>query len=219
MAEQVPDAILAAKQRLERDVAAPGLSSLLAAYYNPGGGFAGAIFDTLGSNPRNEVTRDDLLAVTLLGVRLRPPAVRRLLGRDSRTVTDLLVQVTSRTDLWEASDQRLAAIGPLWALVTSRPDGLGDAAASKLLARKRPRLVPITDRIIVSAVGARGQTRAALRYCLQDPTLRQAVEALRPQGAGTASVLRLLGVALWMLHSQSNAARTAREAAGATPQP
>jgi hypothetical protein len=103
----------AAKRRLEQDIATPGLSLLLAAYYDPAGGFAGATFDTLGANPRNEITRDDLLAVAVLDVRWRPAAVRRLLGADSRKATDLLVGISSLTDLWLASDQRLAAIGPL----------------------------------------------------------------------------------------------------------
>jgi hypothetical protein len=89
------------------------------------------------------MTRDDLLAVAVLDVRWRPAAVRRLLGADSRKATDLLVGISSLTDLWLASDQGLAAIGPLWALLTSPRDGIGETTASKLLARKRPRLVPV----------------------------------------------------------------------------
>ena len=92
----------AAKRRLEQDIATPGLSLLLAAYYDPAGGFAGATFDTPGANPRNEITRDDLLAVAVLDVRWRPAAVRRLLGADSRKATDLLVGISSLTDLWLA---------------------------------------------------------------------------------------------------------------------
>ncbi len=147
----------------------------------------------------------------------KPVRAAAILGADSRKATDLLVGISSLTDLWLASDQRLAAIGPLRALLTSPRDGIGETTASKLLARKRPRLVPVTDRIIVSAVGVRGQAWQALRYSLQDGSFRRAVEVLRPRGAGGASVLRLLGVALWMLRSQSRAARKARDAAGLTP--
>ncbi len=71
---------------------------------------------------------------------------------------------------------------------------------------------------IVARVGPVGQTWRALRYCLQDESLRQAIEALRPRQARTASVLRLLDVALRMLHSESTAARNARAAASVTPQ-
>ena len=92
------------------------------------------------------------------------------------------------------------------------------AQAGKLLARKRPRLVPVTDKIIVARVGPAGQTWRAPRHCLQDESLRRAIEALRSRQARTASVLRLLDVALWMAHSESTAAGNARAAASVTPQ-
>ena len=209
--------IHAAKARIERDVGTPGLGELVAAYYDPARGFAGATFDSLGVNPRNEITRDDLFAVTLLDVRWSPSAVRRLLGEDRSQATALLVGISSVASLWEASEERLVAINPLWDLLTRGSDGVGTALASKLLAGKRPRLVPITDKIIVARVGAIGQTWQALRCCLQDESLRRAIDALRPPQARTASVLRLLDVALWMLHSQSTAARNARTAAGVIP--
>ncbi len=95
---------------------------------------------------------------------------------------------------------------------------MGPAQASKLLARKRPRLVPVTDEIIVARDGPAGQTWRTLRYCLQDESLRHVIEVLRPRQARTASVLRLLDVALWMLHSEATAARNARAAASVTPQ-
>jgi hypothetical protein len=214
----VSEAIRAAKTRVERDIGTPGLGKLLKAYFDPACGFAGAMFDTLGANPRNEITRDDLLAVTLLDVRWSPSAVRRLLGDDAKQATELLAGITSVKNLWEVSEEKLAATDPLWRLLTKGSDGVGQTRASKLLARKRPRLVPITDSIIVGRVGAIGETWQALRYCLQDASLRQAIKALRPQQAGTASVLRLLDVALWMLHSQSKAARKARDTAGVTPE-
>jgi hypothetical protein len=40
---------------------------------------------------------------------------------------------------------------------------------------------------------------------------------MAPPSQDSVSALRLLGVALWMLHSQSRAARKARDAAGLTP--
>ena len=95
---------------------------------------------------------------------------------------------------------------------------VGQQQAGKLLAHKRPRLVPVTDKIIVARVGPAGQTRRAPRHCLQGESLRQAIEVLRARQGRTASVLRLLDVALWMLHSESTAARHARATASVTPQ-
>jgi Family of unknown function (DUF6308) len=91
-------------------------------------------------------------------------------------------------------------------------------AGGQAPARKWPRLVPVSDKIIVARVGPAGQTWRAPRHCLQDESLRWAIEALRARHARTASVLRLLDVALWMLHSESTAARNARAAASVTPQ-
>ena len=87
------------------------------------------------------------------------------------------------------------------------------AAAGKLLARKRPRLVPVTDKIIVARVQA-GQTWRAPRHCLQDESLRRAIEALWARHARTAWVLRLRDVVLWMLHGE----RYGRDAVGVTRQ-
>jgi hypothetical protein len=214
MRDQVSEAVRAAKTRVVQDVSTQGLGKLLAAYYNPAGRFAGATFDTLGANPPNKIIRDDLLAVTLLDERWTPAAVRRLLGADSRSAAAMLAQITAVHNLWDVSDEELAAVDPLWKLLMKSKDGVGRTRASKLLARKRPQLVPITDTVIVRRIGARGETWAAIRYCLQDESLRRSVERLRPPQAEGASVLRLLDVALWMLHSQSKAAKKARLDAG-----
>ena len=48
--------------------------------------------------------------------------------------------------------------------------------AGELLACKRPRLVPVTGKIIVARAGPAGQTWRASRRCLQDESLRRAIE-------------------------------------------
>ena len=60
----------------------------------------------------------------------------------------------------------------------------------------RLRDIAATDKIIIARVGPAGQTWRAPRHCLQDESLRRAIEALRSRQARTASVLRLLDVAL-----------------------
>jgi hypothetical protein len=107
-------------------------------------------------------------------------------------------------DLWEASDEELATVDPLWDALLRMP-GIGTATASKLLARKRPRLCPVSDKVVIQAVGVPGWTWEALRCLLQDPA-RADVEALRPPSAGAASLLRILDVAIWIRHSHSPAA-------------
>jgi Family of unknown function (DUF6308) len=129
--------------------------------------------------------------------------------------TAMLAKISAVSTLWEASDTQLAAVDRLWDLLTRGPDGVGPARASKLLARKRPRLVPVTDSVVVRWIDAPEETWAAIRYCLQDESLRRSVKRLRPSHARkTTTVLRLLDVTLWMLHSQSKAAKQARLDAG-----
>jgi hypothetical protein len=210
------DAVPAAAQRLRSSLAVPGLSGAVAAYFSPDEAFAGLSFTCLGSNPRDEVTADDLLAVSLLDIAWRPDTVRQLLGTDAPTVSKLLAAISSDIDLWEATDDDLAAVDPLWDALLRMP-GVGTATASKLLARKRPRLCPVSDKVVIQAVGAPGWTWEVLRFLLQDPEARAEIELLRPPPAAAASLLRILDVAIWIRHSHSRAAGQARRGAGIAP--
>ncbi|MGQ5262078.1 DUF6308 family protein [Micromonospora sp. ZYX-F-536] len=79
----------------------------------------------------------------LLNISWRPLAIRALLA-DGNHVSAALAAINADLDLWNAGpeDRQPAAVPrrPAW----SRP---GDA--SKLLARKRPRLVPVHDEIVL----------------------------------------------------------------------
>lgn len=206
-----------AKRRLTANLATPGLRDAVARYFDPVQPFAGQTFDSLGNNPPDQIVPDDLLAVTLLDVRWTPLAVRHLLNDQAAKVTELLRMIDDETEMWapEGSKQ-LNATEPLWDLLYKLP-GVRDTRASKLLARKRPRLIPITDSIIVSAVGTPGQTWATLYHCFQDNLFRQSVESLRPGNTERISLLRIFDVAIWMLFSRSKAAAKARRETGVVP--
>jgi hypothetical protein len=210
-------AVQSAKQRLIANLATSGLRDAVARYFHDGQPFAGQTFDSLGNNPTDRIVPDDLLAVTLLDVRWKPLAVRRLLHDQAAEVTQLLHAVDDATEIWapEGSKQ-LDAAEPLWDLLYKLP-GVRDTTASKLLSRKRPLLIPITDSIIVSAVGTPGETWATLRHCFQDDLFRQQVETLRPGNTERISLLRMFDVAIWMLFSHSKAAIKARREAGVEP--
>ena len=202
------------KQRLTADLATHGLGDAVALYFDSAQPFAGRTFDFLGENPPNKIIPDDLLAVTLLDVPWKPLAVRHLLTDQATEVGALLASISPETDLWaEDGGRQLEAAEPLWRRVCSL-SGVADTRASKLLARKRPRLIPITDSIVVSAVGTRGRTWLTLRFCFQDDMFRQRVKSLRPKDAEGISLLRIFDVAMWMLYSQSKVAREARREAG-----
>jgi hypothetical protein len=210
------DAVRAAAHRLQVDLAANGLGQAVRTYFTAPA-FAGMTFSRLGRNPPDEIIADDLLAVTLLDITWRPEVVRILLGSQHRELSSMLAAIPSDLDLWDADDEVSKHIDVLWdALVAI--DGIGTASATKLLARKRPRLCPISDSVVIKAIGVPHRTWSVLRCFLQDPASRAQVEALRPAAAAEASLLRILDVILWIAHSETAAAHWVREEAGMTPQ-
>ena len=203
------DAVRRAAGRLRETLARPGVRPAVAAYFDPAEGFAGMTFATLGDNPPDQLTAADLLAVSLLDITWRPDVVRRLLGEDRDRFAGLLAGISTGVDLWQATDADLGAVDLAWDALLDIP-GVGTASAAKLLARKRPRLCPITDKVVIRAAGLPGLTWEVLRCLLQDPGARAEVEALRPPEAAGASLLRILDVAVWVAHSDSRGAQRAR---------
>jgi hypothetical protein len=208
------DAVRAAACRLRAGLTAAGLDRAVTAYFSEPS-FAGMTFSDLGRNPPDEVVADDLLAVALLDITWRPQVIRVLLGSQREQVSQMLAVLPQATDLWDVGDDVLANIEILWSALMAI-DGIGNASATKLLARKRPRLCPISDSVVIKAVDAPGRTWDVLRCLLQDPAARADIEALRPAAAAEASLLRILDVALWVSHSESAAAQWVREQAGMT---
>jgi hypothetical protein len=206
------DAVRAAARRIRANLTTPGLDRAVAAYFSEPD-FAGMTFSDLGRNPPEQIITDDLLAVALLDITWRPEVVRILLGRQRQKLSEMLTAIPQAIDLWDASDDVLRRIDVLWDALTAI-DGIGTASATKLLARKRPRLCPISDNVVIKAVDVPGRTWDVLRCLLQDPAARAGVEALRPAIAAEASLLRILDVALWVSYSGSAAAQWVRDRAG-----
>jgi Family of unknown function (DUF6308) len=200
-------------RRIIEVVEAPA-DQLLVAFYTTGGPFAGSTFDDLPDNPRNEFSASDLLAASLLDVRFEPRAVRALLQARSGALAEYLADIPDDVDLWDATKSDLRPAYALWAEVEKFP-GVGDTKTSKLLARKRPRLIPIVDSVIRKALPLGKDSWVSLRSILQDEQVRARIEEIRPEAlAPTISTLRLLDAATWMRYSRSRNAQKARKAAG-----
>lgn len=198
--------------RITEVVAAPA-DRLLAAFFDPARPFAASTFDDLPDNPRNAFAAGDLLAVSLLDVRFEPRAVRALLQPRSR-LCEHLADIRDDLDLWDATDDDLRPAYALWTEVKKLP-GVGATKTSKLLARKRPRLIPVVDRVIMTALPLGDDAWISLRSALQDEQVRANIDKIRPPGlAPTVSTLRLLDAATWMRYSKSRYAKKARKAAG-----
>src|SRR5262245_36382551 len=160
-------AVDAAVARLRASLIAPGVREAVTAYFAEPA-FAGVMFTHLGRNPPDEIVPDDLLAVALLDITWRPNVVRVLLDVRRREFSTLLSSVPADVDLWDVSDNDRRQVDVLWAALTA-VDGIGTASATKLLARKRPRLCPISDSVVIRAVDVPGRTTDVLRRLLADP--------------------------------------------------
>ncbi|MEU7981441.1 DUF6308 family protein [Micromonospora sp. NPDC049081] len=211
---QIEDLVRA---RIRGVLAVPGIDGLVAAYFSPDGPFAGTSFDLVGENPPDVLTLDDLLATTLLDISWRPLAIRALLAGGDH-VSAALTAIPADLDLWNAGPDTLQVATALHRWLDDLP-GVGPVTASKLLARKRPRLVPIHDEIVLRVLAPpKKQLWVTLAAALGESALRDEIEGLRPAGIHSPSLLRLLDVAIWTRHSRSRNARDARNAVG-IPEP
>lgn len=114
-----------AVDRLKMALATPNLLQAVHEFYATDSTFAGHTFDSLGSNPPDSITLEDLLAVTLLDVRWKPLAVRALLGDLTATVKDLLSAIDDTTTLWDdQGGQELTKANRLWKVIDNLP-GVG----------------------------------------------------------------------------------------------
>lgn len=178
--------------------------------------FTGRWFERLsGGGDRPEVadhfSADDLVAVSMLGVTIHPTAALRVLEDPAGEFTALLREIPTGTDLWEAPAALVAegsAADTLWRQLKDI-DEIGSVISGKLLARKRPRLIPIYDRIVRAAVGAPDNWWLALHAALQSVSLRERLTYLRSHSdiGEDISLLRVLDVAIWMAGEDDSGSR------------
>jgi len=174
--------------------------------------YTGSRFEHLaggGDRPAvaNAVTADDLIAVQTLSVKIPAQTALDLLeGALGAQLSTLLSSISSDVDMAQADAADLAPGSPAdraWHLLDDQT-GVGWVTAGKILARKRPRLLPVYDQV-VRCILARPQSfwltlHAALRaddYALHHKLLALRASAGVPE---TVSALRVCDVALWMSH-------------------
>lgn len=187
---------------------------LLRAYYQPrpgtplGAFYTGARFDgwdSLGTRATDDdrFTADDLVAVTFLGVQVPPKASWKLLAGSPDEFNGLLPQIHDE-DLSAVPVGTITTDWPAWQLwerLRQLP-GVDWVIAGKLLARKRPHLIPVYDRIVKAVTGGDSNYWVPLCKALQadDCALHQRLLRLRA-AAGLPSivtVLRIFDVITWM---------------------
>lgn len=124
--------------------------------------YTGSMFDRIGSREdrvSNQITAEDLVALTTLSAGVPAVAALRVLGPAAEQLSEHLAKVDPELTLARATDEDLngqSAVGMMWSELRSMKVGFGPVATSKLLARKRPNLIPIYDKQIDALLQLRG---------------------------------------------------------------
>jgi hypothetical protein len=187
--------------------------------------YSGSYFERLGGGgDRPEVayqfTADDLLAVSMLSV----PVVRyyalHVLDYRAAEISGLLARIPKGAKLADDDAGGLIAEGgpawELWQLLHDiRPrsqdrNRLGKVAAGKLLARKRPQLIPVYDSHVKEVLQRPSDDQtwwSDLRCQLtEDHALVSELESVRVRaGVGHLTLLRTFDVMCWMFKSSGMA--------------
>lgn len=186
---------------------------LLKDYYRPiskGGRFEGRGFDcaeggSLADNDPNHLTPEDLIAVQLLHVPMSPRVITALLITDAwkcdcflaKIPVDLAFEDPKAVELFSDNGIVEQAYHELNLI-----NGVGETTATKILARKRPRLVPIIDSAVRRSLGRkRGHIWRPLQLWIQDENQARVPELERIRSdaglSNNLSILRVFDVLAW----------------------
>jgi Family of unknown function (DUF6308) len=179
--------------------------------------YSGAYFERIGGGGGREdiadqFTAEDLLAVTMLSVRIEGYHALEVLCYQAGTLNGLLSQIPHNIALHDpGAAAHIAKDGAAWTLweaicdIEPRPGSgrIGPVAAGKLLARKRPDLLPVYDSRIKKVLSRPRQDiwwwDALHKKLVSDPGLIEELKAVREgAGAGHMSLLRVFDVMCWM---------------------
>src|SRR5690625_700709 len=176
-------------------------------------GISGAQFNSFRSDPEasNRIPLADLDSVNLLALSVPWAAGLAILGTNADRITDLLTQIPDRPLGTLEKPEFEKHLGPksaamdLWRLLRGKGrreyDGMGPARVSKLMARKRPHLIPIRDSIVVRVAGFKDRDNdwelwwQTLR---ENEELESQAERLRQAAKQPElSTLRVFDILLW----------------------
>jgi hypothetical protein len=180
-------------------------------YFSPDDevGYSGRFFEQFveRSDPYG-FTPWDLVAVSSLSVDipprvaaaiLLPGPVRDRLNNLLRVIPDQFAELTAVAP--SAIDDR-SPLAELYRLVRDL-EGLGRTKTSKLLAAKRPGLVPIRDSVVERLLQAGDRWWFPMQHLAQDPRLRALIDdASGDSVPANVSYLRRLDVVLWSYGSE-----------------
>jgi hypothetical protein len=172
------------------------------------GWFTGRFFESFGgggdaTEDRDRITAADVVAVSMLGVNVPAAAAAAMVeGEAAAEIGKLLQDVPTDRCIWEIDEVQLlddrAPAWKLWPAIRSHHD-MGPTKTSKLLARKRPHLLPVWDQFVGEVLGDSVGHWARVRSVMVDDTRRGRIQEIADASApDRVSLLRVLDVAIWM---------------------
>jgi hypothetical protein len=189
--------------------------------------YSGAYFERLdggGDRPETayQFTAEDLLAVSMLSVRVDQYYALHVLDYRARELSGLLAQIPLGVALQDPEAEALIAQdGPAWVLwqllhdIRPRPgdDQLGFVAAGKLLARKRPHLIPIYDSRVKKVLDRPATDlwwwRDLRCQLIKDQDLVRELDSVRVHaGASHLSLIRTFDIMCWMFGEPAGPGQT-----------
>lgn len=163
--------------------------------------FTGRWFEELAAiGDPNRFEASDILAVEALSVTVPTEAAASLLIADSERFNSLLRELPREQNLWEVRRLDLnigSAAERLHTELRALP-GIEWVVAGKLLAAKRPKLIPILDNEVNDYLQPpKGLFWVTLHDELSDHSRRQAISEVCKVAPPEVSLLRRIDVALW----------------------
>lgn len=202
--------------------------------------FTGSRFESFRQQPgtENEITASDLLSLSLLSVPIKADATLIVIEERRSRITELLQELPTDKDLGEldeetfcsmlGAERKAGSASPgqeLWDLLRGNGldgrIGMGPVRVSKLLARKRPRLLPIYDTLVATAFDLRdslGYWKEFHSIMRPEVGLADRLSRIRTEAGvveSDTSLLRVMDILVW--HAQKYTDETWRDRVLSTP--
>ncbi|MCO4236902.1 DUF6308 family protein [Pseudarthrobacter sp. MDT3-28] len=186
---------------------ADGLPAYTGSYFNSwaGGGDS--------AENRDTITADDLIAVSFLSVKIPGDAAIGFLDTHKDNISGLLKEIPWDRNLVDVSSAEFpqvlgedSAAMQLWDVLRARDTGrwgIGRTKASKIMARKRPHLIPIYDSVVAPLMGLKKSDNQWITWhgaFMADAGLSQRMRKIRDNSGieDPISDLRVMDIVLWM---------------------
>lgn len=193
----------------------PDVELALKTYFSTNGnGYTGSQFENLikDSNP-NAITEQDLIAITTLSVDIPARAALWILSKEGQNeISEHLRHIPVDTDIWDPRVKDIFGdnghVMNLWRKlekanwpISKSGGGLGGITKrSKILAAKRPRMIPVLDRVVMGTLPVSENRWISIQNVLMNEEYRTKLEkALDYEHVPeSVSLLRRIDVVIWI---------------------